>query len=42
VLENIKGITKKFKNKQEVLGRTNVPTFPMAVVATVTLAKDCM
>jgi hypothetical protein len=26
--------------KQDVLGRTNLPTFPMAVVAIVTLAKD--
>jgi hypothetical protein len=26
--------------KQEVLGITNLPTFPMAMVATVTLAKD--
>jgi hypothetical protein len=28
--------------KQEVLGSTNLPTFPMAMVAIVTLAKDCM
>jgi hypothetical protein len=30
------------KVKQEFLGRTNLPTFPMAMVAIVTLAKDCM
>jgi hypothetical protein len=31
-------------NKQEkaVLGRTNLPVFPVAVVAIVNLAKDCM
>jgi len=28
--------------QQKVLGRTNLPTFPMAIVAIVTLAKDCM
>jgi hypothetical protein len=28
--------------KQLVLGRNNLPTFPMAMVAVVTLAKDCM
>jgi hypothetical protein len=28
--------------KEEVLGRTNLPTFPMAMFAIVTLAKDCM
>jgi hypothetical protein len=27
------------KLKQEVLGRTNLPTFPVAMVAMVTLAK---
>jgi hypothetical protein len=28
--------------EKEVLGRTNSPTFPIAVVAIVTLAKDCV
>jgi hypothetical protein len=28
--------------QEEVLGRTNLPTFPVAVVAIVTSAKDCM
>jgi hypothetical protein len=28
--------------KQEVLGRTNLPIFPMEMVAIVTLAKYCM
>jgi hypothetical protein len=32
----------KTKKKQEVLGRTNLPTFPMAMVAIVTFAKDYM
>jgi hypothetical protein len=27
---------------QEVLGKNNLPPFPMAVVAIVTLATDCM
>jgi hypothetical protein len=27
-------------DEQEVLGSTNLPTFPMAMVAIVTLAKD--
>jgi hypothetical protein len=30
------------KKKQEVFGRTNLPNFPMAMVAIVTFAKDCM
>jgi hypothetical protein len=30
------------KLQQEVLGRTNLPTFPMVMIATVTLAKHCM
>jgi hypothetical protein len=29
-----------FRYLQEVLGRTNLPTFPMAMVTIVTLAKD--
>jgi hypothetical protein len=30
------------KYEQEVLGRINLPPFPMAMVANVTSAKDCM
>jgi hypothetical protein len=33
---------KGWDQKQEVLGRTNFPSFPMAMVAIMTLAKDCM
>jgi hypothetical protein len=35
-------ILKDAKVKQEFLGRTNLPTFPLAMIAIVTLAKDCM
>jgi hypothetical protein len=43
--DNLRNVTQDASRrirKQEVLGRTNLATFPMAMVAIVTLAKDCM